>query len=79
MMVDFVGDGGAVFVCTHTLPVVEHIATRIGVIRQGSVIAQGTLKELRTKTKVRGSLEEVFVRLVGKNEEEIYGKHPSIQ
>ncbi|MDO8558188.1 MAG: ABC transporter ATP-binding protein [bacterium] len=56
--------GGAVFLCTHTLPVAEELATRIGILEKGKLIAIGTLEELRTKTgKPSADLEEVYLAL----------------
>jgi ABC-2 type transport system ATP-binding protein len=60
--------GGAVLFCTHIMEVAEHICTRIGIMYQGKVIAEGTLDQLKSKV-VGGSetLEEVFLKLT--NEE----------
>ncbi len=60
--------GGAVLFSTHIMEVAEHICTRIGIIHQGKVIAEGNLDQL--KSKIRGkseTLEEVFLKLT--NEE----------
>ena len=60
--------GGAVLFSTHTMEVAEHICRRIGIIYQGKVIAEGTLDELKGKTKGESeTLEEVFLKLT--NEE----------
>jgi ABC-2 type transport system ATP-binding protein len=56
--------GGAVLFSTHIMEVAEHICTRIGIIYQGKVIAQGTLDELRGRSGGKGdTLEEVFLKL----------------
>jgi len=56
--------GGAVLFSTHIMEVAEQICTRIGVINQGKVIAEGTLEQLRGKTGGNGgTLEEVFLKL----------------
>ena len=56
--------GGAVLFSTHIMEVAEQICTRIGIIYQGKVIAEGTLNELKGKTEGKGStLEEVFLKL----------------
>ena len=47
---------------THILEVAERLAQRIGIIRQGRLIAEGTLAELRERT-LGGSLEDVFLQL----------------
>lgn len=60
--------GGAVLFSTHIMEVAEHICTRIGIIYQGKVIAEGTLDQLKSKTEGRSeTLEEVFLKLT--NEE----------
>jgi ABC-2 type transport system ATP-binding protein len=51
-----------VILTTHILEVAERLAQRIGIIRQGRLIAEGTLAELRTRTQ-GGSLEDVFLQL----------------
>jgi ABC-2 type transport system ATP-binding protein len=60
--------GGAVLFSTHIMEVAEHICTRIGIIHQGKVIAEGTLDQLRSKTGGKSeTLEEVLLKLT--NEE----------
>ncbi|MFB3883775.1 MAG: ABC transporter ATP-binding protein [Thermodesulfobacteriota bacterium] len=56
--------GKTVFMSTHTLAVAEDVCDRLGVIHKGSLIAAGTIEELRRKAQVReGDLEEVFLIL----------------
>jgi ABC-2 type transport system ATP-binding protein len=60
--------GGAVLFSTHIMEVAEHICTRIGIMHQGRVIAEGTLDQLRSKTGGKSeTLEEVLLKLT--NEE----------
>jgi ABC-2 type transport system ATP-binding protein len=60
--------GGAVLFSTHIMEVAEHLCTRIGIIYQGKVIAEGTLDQLKSKTEGKSkTLEEVFLKLT--NEE----------
>jgi ABC-2 type transport system ATP-binding protein len=54
--------GGTVILTTHILEVAERLAQRIGIIRQGRLIAEGTLEELRERTS-GASLEDVFLQL----------------
>jgi ABC-2 type transport system ATP-binding protein len=69
-----VQNGGAVLFSTHIMEVAEHICTRIGIIYQGKIIAEGTLDQLKTKTgNQRQTLEEVFLKLTNE-ETEIYDK-----
>ncbi len=58
--------GGAVILTTHILDVAERMAERIGVIRGGRLIAEGTLTELRAAASAgqAATLEEVFLELV---------------
>jgi ABC-2 type transport system ATP-binding protein len=62
LLVSHVAQGGTVILTTHILEVAERLAQRIGIIRQGRLIAEGTLAELRERTQ-GGSLEDVFLQL----------------
>ncbi len=56
--------GGAVLFSTHIMEVAEQICTRIGIIDRGKVIAEGTLSQLKYRTKGESdTLEEVFLKL----------------
>jgi ABC-2 type transport system ATP-binding protein len=62
--------GGAVLFSTHIMEVAEQVCTRIGIIYQGKIIAEGTLDQLRNETKVADStLEEVFLKLTHEESE----------
>jgi ABC-2 type transport system ATP-binding protein len=58
--------GGSVILTTHILDVAERMAERIGVIRAGRLIAEGTLAQLREHAKggSAATLEDVFLELV---------------
>ena len=62
LLLAHVAKGGTVILTTHILEVAERLAQRIGIIRQGRLIAEGTLEELRARTR-GGSLEDVFLQL----------------
>jgi ABC-2 type transport system ATP-binding protein len=62
LLLSHVAKGGTVILTTHILEVAERLAQRIGIIRQGRLIAEGTLAELRERTR-GGSLEDVFLQL----------------
>jgi ABC-2 type transport system ATP-binding protein len=62
LLVSHVDQGGTVILTTHILEVAERLAQRIGIIRQGRLIAEGTLAELRARTQ-GDSLEDVFLHL----------------
>jgi len=59
--------GTTIFFSSHILEVVERLCTRVGVIAQGRLVAEGTIDELRqlAQTGAHASLEEVFLRTVG--------------
>jgi ABC-2 type transport system ATP-binding protein len=57
--------GDTVIMTTHILEVAERMAERIGVLTNGCLIAEGTLAELRLRSGRGGSLEDVFLTLVG--------------
>ncbi|MFN3791953.1 ABC transporter ATP-binding protein [Massilia sp.] len=62
LLLSHVAKGGTVILTTHILEVAERLAQRIGIIRDGRLIAEGTLAELRERTS-GGSLEDVFLQL----------------
>ncbi|NLO84190.1 MAG: ABC transporter ATP-binding protein [Clostridiales bacterium] len=59
--------GRTVFFSTHVLDVAERLCDEIGIIKQGKLIADGTLDELRKGDK-DSTLEELFLELVEKGE-----------
>ena len=66
---------GAVLFSTHIMEIAEHICTRIGIIYQGKIVAEGSLDELRRKASEgrvggeKATLEEVFLKLTHEEEE----------
>jgi ABC-2 type transport system ATP-binding protein len=65
------GRGRAVVLCTHILGIAEAICDRVGILDSGRVVAEGTVEGLRQSTRADSgeSLEEVFLRLTGGDEE----------
>lgn len=62
--------GGAVLFSTHIMEVAENLCTRIGVLDQGKIIAEGTLDQLKTNTGGKNeSLEEIFLSLTNEKME----------
>jgi ABC-2 type transport system ATP-binding protein len=55
--------GCAVLMSTHTLPMAEEVADRIGIIHRGRLVIEGTQDELRRSASAPGSLEDVFLEL----------------
>jgi ABC-2 type transport system ATP-binding protein len=69
LLVEFVRSGNTVVLTTHILEVAERLAERIGIIDHGSLVAEGTLDELRARSgEAGGTLEEVFLQLTGEGE-----------
>ena len=64
LLQSFVTRGGTIFLTSHILEIIERLCTHIGVIARGTLIAQGTLAELRAGGGGQ-SLEELFIGLVG--------------
>ncbi len=68
-------NNGAVLFSTHIMEVAEHLCTRIGIIHEGRIVAEGSLNELRRQASggsiptSKASLEEVFLRLTHEEEE----------
>ncbi len=58
--------GTTVFLTTHILEIAEQMCDRVGIIRDGDVIALGTIKELKEREgKSDASLEDIFLELTG--------------
>jgi ABC-2 type transport system ATP-binding protein len=60
--------GGAVLFSTHIMEVAENLCTRIGIIYEGKIVAEGTLDQLKTGSKSE-TLEEVFLKLTNEENE----------
>jgi ABC-2 type transport system ATP-binding protein len=65
--------GRGVVFSTHIMEVAEHLCTRIGIIYKGSIVAEGSMDELRAGVTMAGgrqaTLEEVFLHLTHEEEE----------
>jgi ABC-2 type transport system ATP-binding protein len=62
----FVARGGTVLMSTHTLEVAETMCDRIAIIKNGKIVAQGTMDELRQHTASGDmSLEDLFLKITG--------------
>ncbi len=57
-------EGVAVLLSSHLLDMVERFCTRVGIISEGRMIAEGSIDELRKLAGEDRSLEEVFLKLV---------------
>lgn len=59
LMKEFVDDGGAIFFSTHVLEVAEKICNKVAIIKNGEIVKQGTMQEIKKDE----SLEQVFLEL----------------
>ena len=69
---DLTQHGTTVFFSSHILEVVERLSTRVGIINQGVLVAEGSLKELREKASGENkdaTLEDIFLNVIGATEE----------
>ena len=59
--------GTTIFFSSHILEVVERLCTRVAVIAEGRLVAQGTIPELRQRAQASetATLEDLFLRAVG--------------
>ena len=69
----FADNGGTALVSTHTLELAESLCDRLAVIDQGSVVASGSIDDLRREAQSEtAGLEEIFLKITrGATESEI--------
>jgi ABC-2 type transport system ATP-binding protein len=62
LFVDFVKNGGSLLLVTHTLSVATEISDRIGFLKEGRLVALGTLTELRKAANLEenATLDEIY-------------------
>jgi ABC-2 type transport system ATP-binding protein len=63
LMVEHTRKGRTLFFSTHVLEVAERLCDRVAIIKQGRIIACGTLEELRQERRQAESLEQIFLEL----------------
>lgn len=63
--------GRAVVLCTHILEIAQAICNRVAILNRGKIIAEGSLEQLRRTVHAESdeSLEDIFLRLTGGEEE----------
>lgn len=69
---DLTRHGTTIFFSSHIMEVVERLCTRVGIINQGVLVAEGTLEELRSRASGAGrdaTLEDVFMQVIGVQDE----------
>ena len=67
ILIQLANQGKTIFYSSHIMDVVEKISSRIILLAEGRVIADGTFEELQNQSK-EGSLEQIFNQLTGFNE-----------
>jgi ABC-2 type transport system ATP-binding protein len=75
MLGQFIEHGGTIFLTSHVLEVVERLCSHIAIIRQGRLVAQGSIEELRAGVSVKDvrpgeeesplTLEQIFLHVLG--------------
>ena len=61
---DLCDEGHTVFMTTHILEIAEKICDRMAIIKDGKLVAIGTIDDLRSTEKTSGlSLEDIFLEL----------------
>jgi ABC-2 type transport system ATP-binding protein len=65
LFVDYAKNGGTVLLVTHTLTVAQEISDRIGFLKNGTLVAVGTLSELREKAGLGtdATLDTIYAKL----------------
>jgi ABC-2 type transport system ATP-binding protein len=67
---DLTRSGTTIFFSSHILELVERLCSRVGIINHGVLVAEGTLDDLRQRSRSEGghaaaTLEDVFLQVVG--------------
>jgi ABC-2 type transport system ATP-binding protein len=66
LLKDLNSKGVTIFYSSHILSEVEDLCTKVAIINQGELVAQGTVRELKDHTKAK-SLTDVFLKLTSSN------------
>ncbi len=65
------GEGVSILFSTHVLEIAEAMCSRITIMNEGNIIAEGTVQELRSRAGMPGStLEDTFLKLTGSEDTE---------
>jgi len=59
---EYVAGGGTVFMASHLLDIAQRLCDRVAVIRDGAIVASGSLEAIRG---AEADLEAAFLKLVG--------------
>ena len=62
---DFSKMGGSIFLATHTLTAVQKLCNRVGLLKEGKLIEEGTIESLGKKAKISSkNIEEIYFKLM---------------
>lgn len=70
---DLTQHGTTIFFSSHIMEVVERLCTRVGIINQGVLVAEGTIQELRERASGEdkdATLEDIFLNVIGARDED---------
>jgi len=59
--------GVTIFLSSHQLNEVSNLCSKVAIINKGRLVVQGTIEELQKKTKLAGSLKDIFLALTNNN------------
>jgi ABC-2 type transport system ATP-binding protein len=74
MLQGMIARGATIFLTSHVLEIVERLCTHVAIIQKGSLVAQGSLEELRAGVEAqhpesgrteKATLEEIFLDVLG--------------
>jgi len=70
ILFEYKNRGKSIVFSTHVLPLAEMICDRLGLINEGRIIAEGTIDELKEKSR-QSNIEDVFLELT-ESKDEVY-------
>jgi ABC-2 type transport system ATP-binding protein len=75
MLQRMIANGATIFLTSHVLEIVERLCDHVAIIQKGSLVAQGSLEDLRAGVQAqhpdqsgrteRATLEEIFLNVLG--------------
>ena len=75
MLQGMIDRGATIFLTSHVLEIVERLCSHIAIIQRGTLVAQGSLEELRAGVQSqhpdrpaphpKATLEEIFLNILG--------------
>lgn len=69
LLVEYAGSGNTVFFSTHVLEVAQQLCSSLGIIKEGTLLYNGTLKDLQLrKQELDATLEALFLELTESGE-----------